>query len=179
MNQKKNTDTYRKIGRIVQTFGLDGRLILKYEISSGKALRKLTHWFVELQEGSYIPFFPENSQQIIEEGKLVWQPDEIFSAEAAKTLVGKDVYVETETFKRYFSSGAPLEEDLTGFIIKDETSGHSAKIETIVTMPGQLLAQVDFDMKSILLPLAEDFILGMNLEKKIIEMKLPEGIWDL
>lgn len=179
MKRDNTGSQYKKIGRVIQTLGLEGRVVMKYDMPSGKPLLRLQHWFVELQRGSFIPFFPEGSQVLMEDRKLAWQPDDVPSSEAAKALVGKDVYLEATVFKQLFSSNLPLEEDLTGFKITDRISGNTAVVESVVTLPGQLLAQVHFHSKTILLPLAEDFITGIDPVKKLIEMKLPEGIWDL
>lgn len=164
---------------MIQTQGLNGRVILFDELSSSKPLLKLDHLFIELQKGSFIPFFSVEKPMQIEEGKTAWQLDEIDTAEAARTLVGKDAYIETKRYNLLFPSRSSLDEDLSGFLIKDNTSGNSGIIESVITSPGQLLANVLFQEKEVLIPLAESFVLGIDPQKKLIKMKLPEGIWDL
>lgn len=170
---------YKKIGRIVQALGLNGRVVLFDELPASKSLLQLDHFFIELQHGSYIPFFPEERPALMEEGKTAWLLDEINSSEEAKTLVGKDVYIEAEIFIKLFPSRSSMDEDLVGFLIKDKNSGNSGIIEAVIDAPGQLLANVIFQGKEILIPMAESFLITIDLPKKMIEMKLPEGIWEL
>ncbi|MEP7324249.1 MAG: hypothetical protein ABI761_20125 [Saprospiraceae bacterium] len=63
-----------------------------------------------------------------------------------------------------------------GFSIKDNKEGDIGLIESIEELPGQILAGLHFQDRMIQIPLAEDLILDIDLENKIILMDLPEGI---
>lgn len=170
---------YRKIGKITQTLGLSGKMVLTCEASAAKSLLKLEHLFIELQKGHFIPFFPEAVPALLEGNAISWQLDEINSLEEVKLLLGKDVYIESDLYKKLFPVNSPLEEDLAGFQIKDVHSGNSATVQSVDSLPGQLMANVLFGEKTLLLPLSEDFIVAVDDKKKIIKMDLPDGIWDL
>lgn len=170
---------YKKIGRITQTLGLAGKIILSCEMASAKPLLKLEHLFIELQRSHFIPFFPEESPVLLDDETIAWQLDEIHSPEEARPLLGKGVYIEPDLYKKLFPASSPLEEDLTGFQILDIHSRNSGKIQSLQSLSGQLLANVLFNEKVCLLPLSEDFIVSVDEKKKIIKMNLPEGIWDL
>ncbi|HET8573651.1 MAG TPA: hypothetical protein VFL76_07255 [Edaphocola sp.] len=171
---------YKKIGKIIQAQGISGRVLLLHHFSSGKPFLKLKHIFVALQEGSFIPFFPEQSPAVIDDGRVALQLDDIHSEKDAQILLGKNVFVEEEVFSKLFpETGILAGTELSGFRIKDANSGLSGIIETVIELPGQLMASVHFRDKEILIPLAENFIRGMDPGKKILELALPEGIWEL
>lgn len=171
--------SYRKIGKIIQSFGLNGQVVILQDVPSGKPLLKLDHLFIELQQGSYIPFFPDELPKLMDDDKSIWKLDDISSSEAAKEIVGKQVYIEEEKYLKLFPARSSLEADLTGFIIKDRNSSNSGVIESVIESPGQLLASVIFAGKEVLIPLVEHFLITIDAQKKVIEMKLPEGIWEL
>lgn len=172
--------SYKKIGKIIQTQGISGRVLLLHNFPSGKPFLKLQHFFIALQEGSFIPFFPEQAPSIVDDERVALQLDDIHSEKDAHILLGREVFVEEEVFRKLFpATGTLAGTELIGFRIKDKNSGHSGLIESVIELPGQLMASVQFQDKEILIPLAESFIRGMDLQKKILELALPEGIWDL
>ncbi|MEO5583093.1 MAG: hypothetical protein ABIR66_10395, partial [Saprospiraceae bacterium] len=63
-----------------------------------------------------------------------------------------------------------------GFSINDNKEGNIGLIESIEELPGQILAGVIFQDRAIQIPLAEELILDIDLDNKIIFMDLPEGI---
>lgn len=172
--------SYKKIGKIIQTQGISGRVLLAHSFPSGKPFQQLKHVFIALQEGSFIPFFPEQKTTIVDNERVALQLDDIHSEKEAQVLLGKEVFIEEEIFRKLFpATGTLAGTELSGFLIKDKNSRHSGIIETIIELPGQLMASVRFQEKEILIPLAESFIRGMDPQKKILELALPEGIWDL
>ena len=51
-------------------------------------------------------------------------------------------------------------------------------MEDIFETPQQLLAQVTYQEKEILIPLNEDFIIKIDNKKKSISLQLPDGLID-
>ena len=66
-------------------------------------------------------------------------------------------------------------QELIGFEIIDKNQGIIGKIEQIIEMPFQVMAQLFKDKKEILVPLNDNFILNINTAKKQVEMQLPDG----
>ncbi len=71
-------------------------------------------------------------------------------------------------------------EEWMGFIIEDQhTQIKYGPIIDIIELPTQLTAVIEQNGKEILIPLHEDLILGMDMDKRIIQMNLPEGLVEL
>ena len=68
-------------------------------------------------------------------------------------------------------------EDLIGFSVFDENENEIGTVGSIIQNPQQwLLSILSVNKKEILLPFHKDLILKINDVKKIIIMKIPEGI---
>ena len=63
--------------------------------------------------------------------------------------------------------------------IISERDGAIGVIEEVIEMPQQIMGIVNYQGKEVLIPLNDQFITGVDEEKKILEMELPEGLLDL
>lgn len=170
---------YKKIGKIVRTLGLDGQLLIKTRLQQPKLILEQEHVFLELQKESFIPFFPEGSAVLTSADEISVYLDDITDIDTAAELVGKEVYIEEQIYHQLFQQHSTLDEDLSGFTLKDIASGNSGTITDTFVVSGQLLANVLYRDKDLLIPLSEDFLDGIDVAKKIIILRLPVGIWNI
>ncbi|MBK6275404.1 MAG: hypothetical protein IPF58_12250 [Saprospirales bacterium] len=85
----------------------------------------------------------------------------------------------------------PKEEDLTeileddpyqeivGFKMVDKTHGELGKIEKIIELPQQYLAQIFQEKKEILIPLNNTFIQKIDIKSKTVSIHLPDGFLEV
>lgn len=158
------------IGRFVKTKGFDGALIIEpfvedhIDISEWKAI------MVELNPESYIPYFLTNWKQ--SQHEISCNLRSITDRDSAKLLMNKKVYPPPGFELNEDAQGAYA--DLIGFHIiadkKDLGPIHAVADET---------ANVLFVLASeALIPAHESLIEDIDTKKKIIYMKLPEGLID-
>ena len=95
----------------------------------------------------------------------------------AKELCGLSVYVgqdDVVDFEDELSANA-----LIGFQLFDETLGLIGQISEVHDYAGNMLLLVDYQGKEALIPLNDDLILRIDEDKREIELRLPDGLFDL
>ena len=71
-------------------------------------------------------------------------------------------------------------EELTGFSVFDENENKIGIVNSVIENPKQwLLSILSINNKEILLPVHEDLILNIDNAKKIITVKIPEGLLEI
>ncbi len=164
-----------RIGKIAAAHGLHGDLILVHVVGKSDWLQKDQTLFLELQKGSYIPFFTVQVRRNTDEEYFV-RLDEVEKVEQARRLVGKAVYVKEDII-----SGHAAESPLLwiGFKLIDRNKGSLGQIEDVVQTGHQWLAKITWEGREVLVPLIEPMILDLNIKNRFIRMDLPEGLLDL
>lgn len=133
--------------------------------------------FIPLQ-GKPAPFFVEH---IREAGDLLAKFEEIDSPAAATQITSKELFLREQDLHHF----TEMEEDslffsqLKGFDMIDSEKGRVGKIENIIELPQQELAEITFNEREILVPLHEDLIVSIDKKSKKITLRLPEGLLDL
>ncbi|MFI5195892.1 MAG: ribosome maturation factor RimM [Chitinophagales bacterium] len=164
-----------RIGKIVATHGINGSLILSHVVGKSTWLKKKHILLVEMQKGSYIPYFisqfkPNNDKEYLIEF------EDIDKIEAAKKLVTKQVYVD-ESILSDFAAQSPLL--WIGFILIDKNKGEIAPIEDVVHSGNQWLAKLTYQNKEALVPLIDQFIEKVDIKAKTVRVILPEGLLEI
>lgn len=164
-----------RIGKIVAAHGLQGNIIISHVVGKSDWLKKDDVLFVELNKGSFIPYFVTGAKAANQEEYIVGVED-VESVEAAKKLVGKQVYVKDDILSEH-TEDSPLM--WIGFKLVDKTKGGIGEIKDVVSTGAQWLATLDYEGREVLIPLIEQLILDVNTRNKYIRMDLPEGLLDI
>ncbi len=157
------------IGYFSKTHGVKGHLVLRAEADF--ETEGLTAVFCETATGKapyFISEFRETNQGIIV--KL----EEINAVEQAKTLIGKQVYIDSKLLIAEEGDG-----DLIGFELIDENFGSLGKVSDVTNNGFQDLLTVNYKGKEVILPLVEEFIKSIDEDKKVISFLAPEGLIEL
>lgn len=168
--------SYQNIGKIAGTHGLEGRVVLRHQLDSKNLWSKIPHIFIEIRRESYIPYFIE-AQKVLNHEEVLLTLDEIDSVELAKTLSGKNVYLEQEVFNKLKPKAVTL--DMIGFKVVDKVHGELGVVEDLFETPGQVLATVQHKGKELIIPLIEATIVGIDAARKSISVNLPEGLLEV
>ncbi len=123
-------------------------------------------------DGIPVPFFVREAYCPAPD-TLIISFDDYLTAESVAVLKGCELIIAGET-----EEGDELQ-DLAGFTLTDTVSGFSGRVISVISNPGQLLAEVTSPAGVILVPLHPDLIISLDRRKKIIEMTLPEGLTSL
>lgn len=164
-----------RVGKIVAAHGLQGAVILKHIVARSGWLKKDAPLFIELLKGSYIPFFIVQAKDANNE-EIIVNLDDVATAEAAKKLVGKHVYVNEDILGSQAEDSPLL---WIGFNIVDKQKGSIGTIEDVYQAGPQWLAKVTINDNEVLIPLVKEFLLQVNARNKFIRTDLPDGLIDI
>ena len=164
-----------RIGKIVATHGITGSLILTHVVGNSKWLKKGAALHVEMQKGSFIPYFISSIKANNNEEYIV-NVEDIDKIEVAKKLVTKHVYVDESILADYAKQSPLL---WIGFLLTDKKEGTLGKIEDVMQTGNQWIAKLTYKDTEVLVPLIEQTIDNLNIKTKTIQMTLPDGLLDV
>jgi len=164
-----------RIGKIVATHGINGSLVLTHVVGKSTWLKKDHVLLVEMQKGSYIPYFVSGCKSINPEEYVITIED-IDKVESAKKLVTKHVYVD-ESILSGFARQSPLL--WIGFNLIDKEKGKIGEIEDVMQTGNQWLAKLTYQNTEVLVPLIEQMIDSVDIKARTIEVTLPEGLLEV
>ena len=164
-----------RVGKIVATHGVQGAVIMTHVAGDSRWLKKGHALMVEMQKGSYIPYFVDACRAAKDDEYIVNMED-LDKVENAKRLVGKAVYVEEDLLAAYAKESPLL---WIGFTITDVHVGLLGTMEDVMQTPSQWLGKVMYNEKEVLIPLLNQFIKDIQVKQKLIIMELPAGLLDV
>ncbi len=164
-----------RVGKIVATHGVQGAVIMTHVAGDSRWLKKGHALMVEMQKGSYIPYFVD-ACKAANDGEYIVNIEDLDKVESAKRLVGKAVYVEEDLLADYAKESPLL---WIGFTITDVHTGLLGTMDDVMQTPSQWLGKVMYNDKEVLIPLLHQFIKEVQVKKKRIIMELPAGLLDV
>ena len=164
-----------RIGKIVATHGLNGSLILTHVVGKSTWLKKEHMLQVEMQKGSYIPFFVTQCKANNDKEYII-NVEDVDKIEAAKKLVTKQVYVD-EVILADFARQSPLL--WIGFSVIDKNQGIIGDIQDVSQTGFQWLARVIYNNSEVLIPLIDQMIEKVDVKAKTINVDLPDGLFEI
>ncbi|MGE5356559.1 MAG: ribosome maturation factor RimM [Deltaproteobacteria bacterium] len=178
MNPNNKILKYENIGRILKPFRNDGTLLALIDQQYNKDILKAKAIFIRIN-GHAVPFFPESID--VEDDLAYIKFEEFCGPEEVKPFNGSEILLRDTDIKNLKNKKNTSfnYNDLNGFIIDDATSGKQINITSIEQFPQQLMIIGAIDNNEVYIPLVENFIIEINIEKKRIKMNLPEGILNL
>ncbi|MCB9246585.1 MAG: hypothetical protein H6606_09165 [Flavobacteriales bacterium] len=162
-----NAGRLQPLGFVRKLHGFNGGL---KAVAQSNALLNIKEPVFFLFDGKPVPFFISALEGNEDEPILFLE--EINSEEKAKIFLGKE----------YFQQGDPEQQfstdQLIGWSILDK--GHAVgKVLGIIPRPHQLLLEVSRNEGTVLIPLAEEWIVEIDEENATLNLDLPEGILEI
>jgi 16S rRNA processing protein RimM len=169
-------DNCSLIGTISKSHGISGQLMLHLNGDFADDIEPGEPLFVEVDE-ILVPFFIEEVEAFPD--RAIVKLEFISNPTEVKKYTGRNVYTE-----RTPGSGPErLSEDNAGFYIgysiHDKTSGIDGIIKEFIDNPLNPLFLVANESSEFLLPVQPDFILRIDDKKKLMILRLPEGLADI
>lgn len=171
-------DQLIEVGTIVKVHGLKGELSVAL---TDTVFHDVEHcdYLVIPMDGIYVPFFFESYRMRGETGALMLF-DGVDSAEKAAHFCGLPVYFDRRCFtpdeEEEYDEAVEEEQGFIGYKIIDINMGEIGEITDINDQTANILFIVNDE---ILIPAAEELILSIDDEKKVVIMQLPQGLMDL
>lgn len=169
-----NHKGYSPLGYITKTRGLKGEVQLFFEVEHTELYTELESVFVEINK-KLVPFFIDSIS--VQNSVAYIFFEDVDHIDKASALVKKTIYISDKDKPEIPEKTGP-EQYLNYFII-DKHLGEIGLINEVIKMPKQFLASVMYEQREALIPLADDFIISADHEKKEILMDLPEGLLDI
>jgi 16S rRNA processing protein RimM len=164
-----------RIGKIVATHGLNGSLVLTHVVGKSTWLKKGQALHIEMQKGSYIPYFVAGCKAVNPKEYII-EVEDVNKVETAKKLVSRSVYAD-EAILAGYAKDSPLL--WIGFLITDSHKGNIGIVEDVLQTGTQWLAKVIYQDSEVLIPLIAQMIDTIDIKKKTIMMTLPDGLLEV
>ena len=164
-----------RVGKIVATHGLNGSLVFTHVVGSSAWLKKEHVLLVEMQKGSFIPYFISQCKATNNKEYHI-SIENIDKIEEAKKLVTKHVYVDEALLKDYAKKSPLL---WIGFNVIDKNNGDLGPIEDVMQTGSQWLAKLNYKNTEVLIPLIDQTIEQLDIKSKTLKVDLPEGLLEV
>lgn len=166
------TEEYYKIGKIGKPHGVKGEV--SFHFSDDVFDRTDAEYLMLCIDGLLVPFFMEEYRFRSNETALVKFCD-IDTQESAAELTGCEVFFERG--KSDSDSDNISWAEIVGYMLIDSTTGKPVgRIASIDDSTVNILFELEDDT---LIPASTELITNIDINNKVIEIDLPEGILDI
>lgn len=165
------------LGYTSKVHGKHGELIVKLDVDSPEGYKKLESVFVRMQktDNLLVPFFME-STVLQNNGALRLKIADVNSADQAKAMVGKEVYLPLEKLPKLTGNKFYFHE-VVDFEVKDVNLGGVGRIIKVLDYPTQAVMEVKHvSGKEILIPITDEVVVNLDRKLNVMEVKTPEGL---
>lgn len=164
---------YITVGKLNKSFGIKGQIRVVPEKAFKSDLENSEIWFVETA-GNLIPYFVESLDESVH---FLVKFEDVDSPESAKKITGCKLKLRKKDVSYKDDIEVSDLEKLVGFTIKTKEDNIIGEICAIEEYPQQLMAIVMNNSENqLLIPLAADFMLDLDIESSILVMDLPDGL---
>jgi 16S rRNA processing protein RimM len=165
-----------QLGQIRKPHGLNGEL--NFFIDSDTPQHYLGIDFIFLEEnGQKVPY---KLEAIKYSGKNFYiKIKGVENALEASSFSSKDVFLPLELLPAIEDETKFYFHEIIGFKAIDEAKGEFGIIQNVLEYPNQVLLQIVFNNKEILLPINDEFIKLVDRKERKLFTKTPEGLIDL
>lgn len=171
-------DELIEVGHTLKPHGLNGEIKVRIDEEYYDDFLSSTIVFIE-SSVSPLPYFMESCRG----GEtLIVKLEDLINKEMAGKVSGKIVYLRQEDVM-------PVEEipkneldwsDVQGYSLYDESAGITiGHIKEVQEWPNQWMAIVPYMGKEVLIPLHQSLMVVIDAEKKVVKMRLPDGLLEL
>lgn len=165
---------YIEVGYSSKSFGVKGELKCIFHEHYLEDVLKAPALFFCIN-GHYLPYF---SEEIYFDQFFRLKLEAINSKEETKPLHNKPIYLRKMDIKELIADNERIE--WIGFLVIDlNTNQEIGLIKEIHELPEQILAELLWKDKSVFIPMHQYLIEDLDRTKKIIKMRLAEGLLDL
>jgi 16S rRNA processing protein RimM len=169
-------ESLHRIGRLGKPWGHQGELTVHLEDVDLDELVHTGSLFVDI-EGQKVPFFFSSLRDQGRTGVVV-KFDDFHDPQSASILVGLDVYAPPGMLVDGSDESWDPEECI-GMLVRDEELGELGEVTGIEGTDKNPVMVIQHGEHEVLIPLADEIILGIDLEENILLVRTPPGLIDL
>ncbi len=169
-------ETFYFLGTVRKTYGLNGEVVIDLEKDPVWAgIKKMKSVFIEI-DGQRIPFFISSIKKLNTKS-AIFKFDLIDKMDDAKPLVHHNVYTNIQE-SAVWETEEIDHSILVGFTVFGVREGEIGVIDEILIYPRNSVLKIMHEGKEILIPFDEELIESIDMNRKTIDMNLPEGLID-
>ncbi len=170
-------EEYIQIGRLGKPFGLNGAIKVNLWDEFIGFVPPKNVLFVR-QGGDVVPFFFTSFKE--QGAHLLVVFEDFDNPNMAHKVAQKDIFVRKQDIPSEFLEEEASEmEAILGFRIIDENLGLIGSVIDFDEKPYQTVILVEYQDREVMIPWVDAYIVGVDSDKQVIKMDLPEGILDL
>ncbi|MGR3809515.1 ribosome maturation factor RimM [Jiulongibacter sp. NS-SX5] len=171
------TDDCFFLGKITQTHGLKGEVILWLDVDEPELYAELDSVFLKFGK-ELVPYFLENIQ--IRGKKSIAKFEDIDTIEETDSIINKELYLPMDNLPELDDDTSFYYHEIIGFeLISEENNETLGTITKVYEGSGQDLIAFNIGENEILVPVSDDIVKTINREKKTLLVNLPDGLIDL
>jgi 16S rRNA processing protein RimM len=168
-------DSLHRLGRLGKPWGHQGELTVHLEDVDPDEIAHYGALFVEI-DGQRVPFF---FTKLYDKGReTLIKFDEFADPQSAGILVGCDIYAPPG----YLVDGSDESwgpEEFIGMLVKDEEHGELGEVTGIEGTERNPVLVILRGEHEVMVPLAEEMIVGIDAEEGFLVVRTPPGLIDL
>lgn len=162
-----------ELGFILRPHGLRGEVQLVLDVDEPQSYKDLATIYIQAKAG-LVPY--GISIEHLNGSKAIAKLEGVATQEQAQALKGRAVWLPLQDLPALDGDQFYYHE-ITGFTVHDQTTGEDVGLVTdVYELPQQDTLAVNANGAEVLIPLVDDFIVGVDKAAKRIIMKLPEGL---
>jgi 16S rRNA processing protein RimM len=169
-------ESLQRIGKLGKPWGNQGELTVHLEEVDLDELVHTGSLFVDI-EGQKVPFFFTSLRDQGRSGVLV-KFDDFEDPQGAGILVGRDIYAPPGLL----SDGSDESwdpDDCIGMLVSDEEHGELGEVVAMDGTDENPVMVILHGAKEIMIPLADEIIVGIDPEQNVMVVRTPPGLLDL
>ena len=163
------------IGKLTKVYGNNGELILKIENQDFVDFKIKEPVFVEINNRP-VPFFIKD-YSFKGNSSVVMKFDDIVTESRTLLLLNRKVY--TSTGKKTKNKVVFDIFSLKGFTLFDNNSEQLGEITSVENYNSNIVLEVKYKKKIILIPFNEDLVIELNIKSKQLFLSIHEGLMEL
>lgn len=161
-----------KIGKIVNAVGLKGEVKVYNYSDYKERFSEIEDVFVE--DEKYVILNTRYMKDV-----AILKLEGVDDRNGAEALKGKDLYI-TEEMLRTLPEDTYYIKDLIGIKVIDSDGEYLGILSDVYKNSAQDLYEIELEnKKKILLPAVEEFVLDINMEERVMKVRLIDGLLDL
>lgn len=164
------------LGKIAKKFSFKGEVLIYLDTDEPEVYENMESVFVELNR-NLVPFFIEKSQ-LHRNSFLRTKFEDVTSEQDADQIIGCEVYLPLSMLPKLEGNKFYYHE-IEGFEVEDVRLGNIGTMLRVNENQVQPLFEIEFNDKTILVPVIDDFIVEVNRADKKIVLNTPKGLVDL
>ncbi len=165
------------LGRITKVVGFKGEVAVYIDSDEPEKYAGLDAVFLDIS-GNLIPFFVEKLSLRNKNNQFTIKFQDTDDLDSASRLQGSDMYLPLEALPP-LEGNAFYFHEVAGFEVHDEQKGFIGKILQVLDYPGNPLFEIQYNDKTLLIPVQDQFITKLDKTKKCIHISAPEGLIDM